>query len=155
MPKGGCMKDYRVGQILFLIHDATKVVPVQVVEEVIRTNLNGREKTYIIKFPDKKETQADISKVKSKIFESSEDIRAYMIQNANSAIDAMIEDAANISVNIFGDSGNQDLSYIKEESIKEEKVQLKTEQDIIKVDLGNGNFGKLKMSDIETPENNQ
>ena len=38
------MQQYRVGQILFLIADASKVVPIQVVEEVIRTTLEGKEK---------------------------------------------------------------------------------------------------------------
>ena len=42
-----------VGQILFLIADSSQVVPVQVFEEVIRTTLEGKEKTYIIKLPDK------------------------------------------------------------------------------------------------------
>ena len=42
--------NYRVGQILFLIADASKVVPIQVVEEVIRTTLEGKEKTYMIRY---------------------------------------------------------------------------------------------------------
>ena len=58
------MKDYQVGQILFLIADASKVVPIQVIEEVIRTTLEGKEKTYIVKLPDKKETCFDIKKIK-------------------------------------------------------------------------------------------
>ena len=58
------MQQYRVGQILFLIADASKVVPIQVVEEVIRTTLDGKEKTYVVKFPDKKATTVDIKKVK-------------------------------------------------------------------------------------------
>jgi len=41
------MKEYQVGQILFLIGDSNKVIPIQVVEEVIRTTLAGKEKTYI------------------------------------------------------------------------------------------------------------
>ena len=43
------MQQYRVGQILFLIADASKVVPIQVVEEVIRTTLEGKEKTSPVK----------------------------------------------------------------------------------------------------------
>ena len=44
------MQNYRVGQILFLIADTSKVLPIQVIEEVIRTTLEGKEKTYIIRF---------------------------------------------------------------------------------------------------------
>ena len=41
------MQNYQVGQILFLITDSTKVIPIQVFEEVTRTTLSGKEKTYI------------------------------------------------------------------------------------------------------------
>ena len=75
------MQQYRVGQILFLIADASKVVPIQVVEEVIRTTLDGKEKTYIIKFPDKKETTADIKKVKGELFKSKDEVKKHMINN--------------------------------------------------------------------------
>ena len=154
MPNGGVMKDYRVGQILFLIHDASKVVPVQVVEEVVRTTLNGREKTYIVKFPDKKETTADISKVKSKIFESKELVRNYMLENATLAIEKMVEDAANISMDIFSDVVEMRLNMlnaetdVSEETVENENVQQRATPDIIKVDLGNGKFGKLNSNDL-------
>ena len=151
------MKDYRVGQILFLIHDASKVVPVQVVEEVVRTTLNGREKTYIVKFPDKKETTADISKVKSKIFESKELVRSYMLENATQAIEKMVEDAANISMDVFSDVVEMQLEMLNSEKtesmIPEKKVQQGTEPSIITVDLGNGNFGKLNSTDLNKIQN--
>ena len=84
------MQQYRVGQILFLIADASKVVPIQVVEEVIRTTLEGKEKTHIVKFRDKKGTTADIKKVKGALFTSKDEVRSYMIDNAKYAIEQMV-----------------------------------------------------------------
>ena len=72
------MQQYHVGQILFLIADASKVVPIQVVEEVIRTTLEGKEKTYIIKFPDKNGTSVDIKKVKGELFKSKDEVKNYI-----------------------------------------------------------------------------
>ena len=59
------MKEYKVGQILFLIGESTtKIIPVQVVEEVVRTTLTGKEKTYTIMLPDQDQTTVDIQSIK-------------------------------------------------------------------------------------------
>ena len=100
------MQQYRVGQILFLIADASKVVPIQVVEEVVRTTLDGKEKTYIVKFPDKKETTADIKKVKGNLFKSKDEVKKYMIDNATSAIEQMVSLAEDMSINVFNNPKN-------------------------------------------------
>ena len=52
--------EYKVGQILYLSNEKSlKVIPVQIVEEVIRTTMAGKEKTYMVQFPDKNKTVAD------------------------------------------------------------------------------------------------
>tara|TARA_Y100001937_G_C6961090_1_gene258907 strand:+ start:100 stop:582 length:483 start_codon:yes stop_codon:yes gene_type:complete len=154
------MNDYRVGQILFLIADATKVVPIQVVEEVIRTTLEGKQKTYIIKFPDKKRTTADISKIKGSIFTSKDELKKYMIENAKNAIYQMIETADEMCLNVFdvniNDENDDELSNktilnLKNlsETTDDSKVQPSADSGIIKVDLGNGKFGKISTSDLD------
>ena len=99
MPVGGVMNQYQVGQILYLISDASRVIPIQVIEEVVRTTLSGRELTYNIKFPDKKQTVIDIKKVKGELFESQTLAKNYMINNATQAINQMIETAEEIAIN--------------------------------------------------------
>ena len=141
--------NYRVGQILFLIADASKVVPIQVVEEVIRTTLEGKEKTYIIKFPDKKETTADIKKIKGKLFNSRDEVKTFMIDNARSAIAQMLEHAEEMSINIFNSHPEEVqlketvLDFKESTDTKIEKVQPVETDGIIRVDLGNGKFGKI------------
>tara|TARA_Y100000385_G_C12667019_1_gene456293 strand:+ start:41 stop:517 length:477 start_codon:yes stop_codon:yes gene_type:complete len=153
------MQEYRVGQILFLIADASKVVPIQVIEEVIRTTLEGKEKTYIIKFPDKKGTTADIKKVKGELFSSKAKVKSYMIENAKNAITQMVSMAEEMSINIF-DSHPSDVRIVEEiqkdinddseDLEKEEEVQPLGDDGIIRVDLGNGKFGKINVDNLNT-----
>ena len=152
------MKDYQVGQVLFLIGDSNKVFPIQVVEEVIRTTLEGKEKTYIVKLPDKKETTIDIKKLKGDLFTDKKEVRDFMMRNASDAINSMIRDALNIANSLFGVNTSipdepAQLEPAKEENIVEpeiliEKVQPEVKGDIIKVDLGNGKFGKMSVADF-------
>lgn len=162
------MQEYRVGQILFLISNS-KVIPVQVVEEVIRTTLRGKEKTYMVMFPDKEQTIVDIQKIKSEIFLSKEALRLFMIDNATKAIDEMIKSASQIVIGVFSDNSEDDINEAqesfeskvidfkkietnlsKEENNKNiQKVQNSNNNNIIKVDLGNGRIGKIKADNLE------
>jgi hypothetical protein len=152
------MKQYRVGQILFLIADASKVVPIQVVEEVIRTTLEGKEKTYIVKFPDKNATTVDIKKVKGELFKSKIEVKNYMVENAKSAIEQMVTLAEEMSINIFNSHPNdvslsdqqQDILQLEntDNEEKEEKVQQPEGDGIIRVDLGNGKYGKINVDNL-------
>ena len=47
-----------------------RIFPIQVVEEVIRTTLNGKEKTYKVMLPDAEQTKFGIEKVKDTLFVS-------------------------------------------------------------------------------------
>ena len=158
------MQQYRVGQILFLIADASKVVPIQVVEEVIRTTLEGKDKTYIVKFPDKKATTVDIQKVKGELFKSKDEVKSYMIENAQTAIERMVTLAEEMSINIFNSHPNdislhdqpqeilelQSISEDDEEDDTEDKVQPQETDGIIRVDLGNGKFGKIDVDNLNS-----
>lgn len=157
------MQQYRVGQVLFLIADASKVVPIQIVEEVIRTTLEGKEKTHIVKFPDKKETTVDIKKVKGKLFVSKDEVKSYMIDNAKNAIEQMVGLAEEMAINIFNVSSYDAPAYnetvqeeivtlktsdYEEKSQKEQEVQPGADDGIIRVDLGNGKFGKINVDNL-------
>ena len=139
------MQNYRVGQILFLITN-DNVIPVQVIEEVVRTTLEGKQKTYIVKFPDKDETKSDISKIKGPLFTSKEEVRVYMITNATNAIDKMVKKATEI-VDVVFEDGNVQEEIIEANNVQ--KVQNEESNNIIKVDLGNGTVGKINTKNLE------
>jgi|TARA_B100000035_G_scaffold200075_2_gene171105 hypothetical protein len=143
------MENYQVGQILFFIADSSKVIPIQVIEEVVRTTLEGKEKTYIAKLPDKKETTVDIKKLKGHLFTSKEDAKKFMMHNANEAINHMINQAVEIASGLFNDSPPaEEVTFEEVDNEILEKVQPDEEDDIIKVDLGNGTFGKVSVSNL-------
>ena len=143
------MKNYQVGQILFFIDDSSKVIPIQVIEEVVRTTLDGKEKTYIAKLPDKKETTVDIKKLKGHLFSNKEEASNFMMQNASEAISQMITQASEIASEIFGQQPEpESFSPLDSKFENLEKVQPEKEDDIIKVDLGDGTFGKMSVANL-------
>ena len=145
------MKDYRVGQILFLIAN-NSVIPVQIIEEVIRTTLTGKEKTHIVKFPDKDQSTSDISKIKGQLFLSKEEVRKFMIENATNAIDEMIlksDELTIIAFNVNPQEEEKSILEVSDNLIDGSKMQNDNKDNIIKVDLGNGKFGKIKTNELE------
>ena len=164
------MELYTVGQVLFLIAN-NKVVPIQVVEEIIRTTLEGTEKSYIVLFPDKDKTQVDIKNIKGKLFTTQIDVRDHMIKNATNAINEMINTANEITkiafnqrkkdvikTDFISDSTEGKEEFVnKEATIKkiieipkeESKMQPEENNNIITVDLGGGKVGKLSQENLQ------
>jgi len=144
------MSNYEVGQILFMTSNKSiSIIPVQVIEEVIRTTLAGQEKTHIIKFPDKKKTTADINHVNGKLFTSKNSLRSYMIKNAATAIDAMIKNAELLCNNAFAKELSENIVDQEDKTKKIKNVQSNINDDIITVDLGNGVKAKMKTKNLE------
>lgn len=143
------MEDYEVGQILFMTSEKSlNIIPIQVVEEVTKTTMEGKEKTYMVMFPDKKRTVFDIKKVTGKIFKNRNQLKTYMIQNATQAIEKMISDAEIIRDESFPNKGSNAKSV--EENLEiNSGMQNESQDDIIKVDLGNGIIGKVKKEEID------
>jgi len=164
------MNNYDVGQVLYMIGDKSiKVLPIQVVEEIIRTTMEGKAKSYMVRLPDKAGTTVDISEIKGKLFEDTTSLRSHMIDNATAAITKMINNAASLRDAVFeyAVQGQPSQSSITTESINQEQismfpdistitphdhdqvVQNNTFEDIIKVDLGNGTYGTMKTDSLQ------
>ena len=145
------MKEYQVGQILFLIGDTTKIIPIQVIEEVVRTTLDGKEKTYIVKMPDQKGTSVDIHHLKGKVFESKKELEIFMLDNAKNAIQKMLRKCSDMCFKAFDvpDEPEQNVIKQRQETQIKENVQHIINDDIIKVDLGDGKIGKLNIKELD------
>ena len=143
------MEIYTVGQVLFLIAN-NKVVPIQVIEEIIRTTLEGTEKSYIILFPDKDKSTADIRNVKGKIFADQESVRKHMTENASNAINLMIENANEVCNLAFAFNTNVEKEVLEALPMTDQqKMQPESNNNIITVDLGAGKVGKISQSNLE------
>jgi hypothetical protein len=123
--------EYKVGQIYFLVGAETaKVIPYRIVEEVTRTTLEGIEKSYIAEMPNDSRTKVEVEKLKGHSFNTLADVKTHMMRNASEAIDKMISDAEKLSSAAYG-------------------VKEVNDNDIIKVDIGNGVFANMKASDYK------
>ena len=142
------MDQYEVGQILYTTSKSSfKIIPIQVIEEVIRTTINGTEKTYMVCFPDEKKTTVDIKKVKGEIFKTTDAVENFLLENTKTAIKELVKEANLIKSKAFGQIKSIN---IKSDS-KKESVQQNSQGDIIKVDLGNGQVGRINKSQIKNP----
>ena len=139
------MSNYRVGQILYMTNDKSmKIIPLQVVEEIVRTTLEGKELIHIVMFPDNKKTLVPINKVKGKVFESLDSTKKYMLENTQKAINKMAEAATLLEHQVFGKEKEDNIQIQNEAG-----VQVETNDDIIMVDLGNGAKAKMNMSNLK------
>ena len=140
------MDEYSVGQILFVANTKSfKIVPVQVIEEVIRTTIDGKKKTYMIMFPDKNKTVADISEINFEIFKSEDEVQSFLLENTKKAIQELLRAAHNIRDKAFASSvleNDMTLSSVSTEPQEGEETEM------IDVDLGNGSFAKMKVNDL-------
>jgi hypothetical protein len=160
---------YKVGQIFYLVGSETaRVIPFRVVEEITRTTLEGIEKSFIAEMPDEEKTKVDVSKLKGATFENIKQVRVHMISNAKNAIDKMLSSAMKISEHVYGvieentsATVGTELNHEKDEALvskaspytkdikEEDSVQTPLNDDIVKVDIGNGVMANMKVSDLD------
>ena len=132
------MSQYEVGQILYMTSEKSlKIIPVQIVEEVIRTTISGKEKTYMLKFPDKAGTIVDINDISGNLFKDESSVEEHLIENTRSAIKKLLHNANSLKSEMFS-----------KDSKKKEIVTQQEDDDMIRVDLGNGQIGKMKKIDL-------
>jgi len=143
--------NYKVEQILYMTNsESLKIIPIQVVEEVIRTTLHGKEKTYMIQLPDKKRTIADINALKGDVYEDVDILKADMISKATDSIGNMILMATKLASSMFEIAKENNDSVNNQ---NENSVQVETNNDIIMVDLGGGVKAKMKTTELEKVAN--
>jgi len=147
--------DYQVGQILYICNEnKMNIFPIQVVEEIIKTTLNGKERTYIVMLPDKEKTKFDITKVKDSLFTSLEAVRNHMIDNATNAINSMAKTANDLGNKVFVVNKKELIDNIVEKPTQNENnVQVNANDDIIMVDLGNGVKAKMNTKNLKKVAN--
>jgi hypothetical protein len=81
---------HEVGQVLYLVlNKKQQVVPVQIVEQVVRRTMDGEETLHSVKIPTK-ESLYNLEELDADIYTTLEGVRKKMHDNANLAIEAMI-----------------------------------------------------------------
>jgi hypothetical protein len=138
--------NYQVGQVLYTCNEKSlKIIPLQIVEIVVRTTINGEKKEYIVQLPDKENTTTSLESIGGNIFSDIDTIRTHLIDNATSAIDKMINLANSIVTERFINVNN----IVQNNT----SMQVDTNNDIIMVDLGNGVKAKMNTTNLEKVAN--
>lgn len=135
---------YEVGQILFLIlNKRQQVLPIQINEQVVRRSLEGEEISYSVAVPTTKDVKLyDLSELDGKVYESIEEARSMMYDQATQAIDAITKKAAVVAEDRFGHRDDA-LTTSQDPVLEDSKI---------KVTLEDGTIANVQIPDIPTPE---
>jgi len=138
---------YQVGQIIYtILSDKHKVVPLKISEQVITKTLDQETITYKVIMPGKSKKKIDLSKVNN-IWEDLNLVKEHLLKNASSAITVMIEESLSMQNKYFLQEQQQsidDLDTCNNDSI-DDTINKNAVESLIKVDLGNGQIGNLKL----------
>ena len=129
--------NYSVSQILYLLmHKEKTVIPVQVVEKVLRTTVEGEVVSYVIELPTKNRDKRGLDTIEASVYENSDNVRAAMLQNANKTINTIIEKSKKIAERFSPPADSEETPGEKDLTGK------------IDVDLGDGTIGKISIDSI-------
>jgi len=157
---------YEVGQVLYvLIKKEHSVIPVKVVEKILRKTLEGESVSYIVELPTQEQNHVDLDRLGTSIYSSSADAMSVMIENASTTISDIVKKAENIAKSVFNVTlaQNDAPDHINQPDVN---VNVETaghtiETDYqpavpfnigehIEIDLGQGVKGKVNVSRAET-----
>ena len=92
---------YSIGQVLYVVSQKTQnIVPVQVVERIVKSTLRGDEVIYRVMGP-KGEGPHDLEQIDGQIYTDPKAMRHEIRQKAVSAVDKMVDRSIHISNQAF------------------------------------------------------
>ena len=133
---------YEVGQLIYtIIEDKHKVMTLKISEQVTTKTLEGEKTVYKAILPGSNK-KVILSKL-TNVWTDIDSVKNHMLDNASKAIDNMLLETDKIKNKYFL---NQELIDACKEDSKKDIIDKKVVDDkSIKVDLGNGQFGNLKI----------
>ena len=137
---------YEVGQVIYtILEDKYKVVPLKVSEQVITKTLEEEVISYKVLMPGKANKKISLDKIPN-VWTNINDIRKHLIDNANNAINKMLHETSSIQNKYF--FTKEAVSIDIDTCINDPNIDKINSDDheTIKVDLGNGQVGNLKIS---------
>jgi hypothetical protein len=140
---------YEVGQVIYtILEDKYKVVPLKISEQVITKTLEEEVISYKVLMPGKANKKISLDKIPN-VWTNLSDIRKHLIDNANNAINKMLSETSSIQSKYFFKKKDPEIDIdtcINDPNI--DKIY-SDDHESIKVDLGNGQIGNLKIDRVE------
>jgi hypothetical protein len=144
---------YIVGQILYTVYqDRYKIVPLKVVEQLIRKSIDGETTEYFVQIPSKKQENIVNLKKVNNVFTSLEEVESYLMKNAKDSINNIVEEAKKLQEEYFdgfNNSPNKEENNIKLDFIPPESQSNPVVEEKVNIDLGDGVVGKLNMESVK------
>ena len=144
---------YTVGQVIFLLlKKDKKVLPVKVVEQIVRRTLDEEVVSYNVVFPDKSSTVISLGELNAEVFTDIADLRKKMIERATSMIDEIVGQSRHVAEEKFDYSKPLIDSVVIENPaqhvLKDESREDMLAQDFsnAEVDLGGGLKARVSSS---------
>jgi hypothetical protein len=83
---------FEVGQIIYLLdNNEMKIIPVQVIEQVVKRKFNeDSETSYVVRLPRKTLTTLNLNEVDATVYTDINELREFMVNNATQSIDSML-----------------------------------------------------------------
>lgn len=101
-------KKYKIGQVLYIVSPKTQtVVPVQVQEINQRTTIQGEETIYMVNDPEDRgpHNLDELEEMSGQVYINATDVGKHLKDNANKAIDSLVQNAQEIAQSKFGSVG--------------------------------------------------
>jgi hypothetical protein len=136
---------YEVGQVLYVVlNKKQQVVPVQVVEQVVRRSLEGEQVNYTVTVPNKSGLKDyALSDLDGNVYTSLEDVSETLTSNAKTMIEEMIEKTNKIAAAVFKeDDENEHLT-------NHDITAAASNNRSVKVELEGGVIANVRLPDID------
>ena len=140
---------YQVGQVLFIIlNKKQQVIPVQVTEQVVRRSLDGEEISYSVSIPNRDENRIlELDSIDGEVFESIDDIRAYMLEQTTQIIATITDRALKIAKNRFDYDGPL-ISDLDPDFTMPPPSEKSGKPNSVKVELEDGTLANVEIPDL-------
>ena len=138
------MSSYEVGQIIYLIQpQKLAVVPVKVVEQIIKRTAEGEDIIYNVLPPNGPPLVA-LNSFDGQAFDNISAVKDYLLTNVQKSVDAMIEQTKETVETHFEVTVSEPVPKKRRGRGRPKKV---APDDSVQIDLGNGQVGNIKITE--------
>ena len=128
---------FDVGKVLFVVlKKKQKIIPVQVIEQIVRRSMSGETIQYQVKVPGYDDPMP-IDALGTDVYADIEEVKGALKENAGHAIDTMAEAAASLATSNF--QNDYTPKYVEEVG----------EDESLTVDLGDGKKARVNVSNLK------
>jgi hypothetical protein len=114
---------YEVGDVLWIIHkDRPGLIAYRVIEEITKKTLDGEIVQYLVLPASPKARSVQLETINGRIFQSKEEAKAALMENATKAIDVIVEKTQNLVDTMFFQIGNNAQSKEKNIPLKNKGI---------------------------------